>query len=55
MELSYNFFKTFCHAYKYEKLEMDTNSLHLGLSAETLEDVILSVKRDQCNAMQSRD
>ena len=34
---------------------MDTDSLYLALSEENFEDVILSEKRDQWNAMRSRD
>ena len=44
-----NFFKKFCDTDKYEKREMDTNSLYLALSEENLEDVILPEKRAEWN------
>ena len=44
LELYYNFFKKFCATDKYEELEMDTESLYLALSAESLEDAILPEK-----------
>ena len=45
LELYYNFFKKFCDTEKYEKLEMDTDSLYLALSEENLEDIILPEKK----------
>ena len=47
--------KMFRDADRYEKLEMDTNSLHLALSEENMENVVLSKKRNQWNAMRLRD
>ena len=41
LELYYNFSKKFCDTEKYEVLEMDTDSLHLALSEENLEDIVL--------------
>ena len=54
LELYYNFFKTFCDTDKYEELEMDTNSLYLALTEETLEDVILSEKRAEWSQLPSK-
>ena len=45
LDFYYNFFKKFCDTDKYEELEMDTDSLHLALSEENLEDVILPEKQ----------
>ena len=38
----------------YEELEKNVNSPYLVLLEENIEDIILSEKRDQCNAMRSR-
>ena len=51
LELYYNFFKKFCDTDKYQELEMDSNSLHLVLSEEILEDVILPKKRAECDQL----
>ena len=51
----YNFFKKFCDTDKYEEFEMDTDSLHLALSEEKLEDVILPEKRAEWNQLPSKD
>ena len=55
LELYYNFFKKFCDTEKYEELEMDTDSLYLPLSEEILEDIILPEKRNEWEAIRSRD
>ena len=55
LELYYNFFKKFCDTEKYEELEMDTDSLYLALSEENLEDIILPEKRNEWEAIRSRD
>ena len=55
LELYYNFFKLFCDTDKYEKLEMDTDSLYLALSEENLEDVILPEKRAEWEQLRSKD
>ena len=55
LELYYNFFKKFCETDKYEKLEMDTDSLYLALSDENLEDVILPEKRVEWDQLRSKD
>ena len=34
LELYYNFFDKFCDVYKFEELEMDTDSLYLALAEE---------------------
>ena len=54
LELYYNFFKKFCDTDKYEELEMDTNSLYLGLSDENL-DVFLPEKRAEGDQLRSKD
>ena len=55
LELYHNFFKKFCHTEKYDELEMDTDSPYLDVSEEILEDFILPVKRNEWEAMRSRD
>ena len=55
LELHYNFFKNFCDADKYEKLEVDTDSLYLALAEENLEDVILPEKRAEWHQLRSKD
>ena len=55
LELYYNFFKKFCDTEKYEELEMDTDSIYLALSEENLEDIFLPEKRNEWDAIRSRD
>ena len=56
LELCHNFFKKFCDTQKYEKLETDTDSLHLALSEKKLEDTIFpEKKRNEWEAICSRD
>ena len=55
LELYYNFLKKFCNTGKYEELEMDTDSLYLALSEENFEDIVLPEKRDEWEAIRSRD
>ena len=55
LELYYNFFKNFCDTDKFEKLEMDTDSLYLALSEENLVDAILPKKRAEWNQLRSKD
>ena len=55
LELYYIFFKKFCDTDKYEELEMDTDSLHLALSEENLEDVILPDKRAEWDKLRSKN
>ena len=50
-----NFLEKYCDTEKYEELEMDTDSLYLALSEENLEDIILPQKRNQWEAIRSRD
>ena len=45
----------FFDADKPEELEMDTNSLHFALSEENMGDIVLSLKRNQWNALRLRD
>ena len=54
-ELYYKFFKKFCDIEKYEELEMGTDSLYLPLSEENLEDILLPEKRNEGEAIRSRD
>ena len=51
----YIFFERFSDTEKYEKLEMDTDSLYLALSEENLEDLILPEKRNEWETIRSRD
>ena len=55
LELYYIFFKKFCDTEKNEELEMDTDSLYLALSEENLEDIFLPEKRNEWEAIRSRD
>ena len=55
LELYYKFFKKFCDTYKYEELDMVTDSLHLVSSEEYLEDVILPKKRAEWDQLSSKD
>ena len=55
LELYYDFFKSFCDTDKYEKLEMDTDSLYLVFFEENLEDVILPAKRAELDQLRSKD
>ena len=55
LELYYNFFKKFSDTDKYEKLEMDTDSLYLALSEENLENAILPEKRVEWDHLRSKD
>ena len=55
LEFYYNFFKNFFDNDKYEELEMDTDSLFLALSEETLEDVIVPEKRAELDQLRSKD
>ena len=40
LELYYNFYNKFCKVNKFEKLEMDTDSLYLALAEKKLEECI---------------
>ena len=55
LELYYNLFKNFCDTEKYEELKMDTDSLCLAMSEENVEDIILPEKRNEWEAIRSRD
>ena len=55
LELYYNFSKKLCDTDMYEELEMDTDSLYLALSEETLEDVIVPEKRAEWDQLRSKD
>ena len=55
LELYYNFLKKYCDTKKYEELEMNTNSLFLALSENILEEKILPEKRNEWEAIRSRD
>ena len=54
LELYYIFFKKFSDTDKYEKFEMNNDSLYLALSEEKLEDVILPEKRAEWNQLRSK-
>ena len=55
LEFYYNFFKKFSDTEKQEELGMDTDSLCLALSEGNLEDIILPEKRNDWEALRSRD
>ena len=55
LELYHKFFKKFCDTDKYEELELDTDSLYLALSEESLEDVILPKKSAEWDQLRSKD
>ena len=55
LELYYNFLKKFCDTGKYEELEMDTDSLYLAMSEENLKDIIRPEKKNEWEAIRSRD
>ena len=55
LQFFYNYFKKFCDTEKYEELEMDTDSLYWALSEENLEYVIFPEKRNEWEAIRSRD
>ena len=55
LELYYNFFETFCDTKTYEELEMDTDSLYLALSEKDLEEIVLPERRNEWEALRSRD
>ena len=55
LEFYYNFFKKFCDTGKHEELETDTDFLCLSLSEENSEDIILPEKRNEWEAIYSRD
>ena len=55
LELYCYFFKNFWDTYKYEELEMSTDSLYLALSEDNLNDVIFPEKRAEWNQLRSKD
>ena len=55
LDLYYNFFKKFCDTYKYEELEMDTDSLYLALSEEKLGEVIVPKNRAEWDQLRSNE
>ena len=55
LELYYNFFDKFCDVYKFEVLEMDTDSLYLALAEENLYDCIQPDKRAAWEKMRESD
>ena len=54
LELYCNF-KKFCDTDKYERIEMDNDSLYLALSEENSEDVSLPKKRAEWDQLRSKD
>ena len=55
LELYYNFFTRFCDVNKFEKLEMDTDSLYLDLAEKELEDCIRPEMRAEWQRLRSND
>ena len=55
LQLYFNFFKKFCDTEKYEEFEMDTDSLYLALPEENLEYIVLPERRNEWEALRSRD
>ena len=55
LELYYNFFTRFCHVNKFEELEIETDSLHLALAEEELEDCIRPEMRAKWQRLRSND
>ena len=55
LELYYNFFTRFCVVNKFEELEMDTDSLYLGLAENELEDCIRPEMRAEWQRFRSND
>ena len=55
LELYYNFFTRFCDVNKFEELEMDTESLYLGLAEKELEDCIRPELRAEWQRLRSID
>ena len=55
LELYYNFFSRFCDVSKFEKLELDTDSLYLAPAEKELEDCIRPEKRAEWQTLRSND
>ena len=55
LELYYNFFTRFCVVNKVEELQMDTDSLYLGLAEKELEDCIRPEMRKEWRKLRSND
>ena len=55
LEQYYNLFTRFCHVNKFEKLEMDTDSLYLTLAEKELEDCIRPEMRAEWQSLRSND
>ena len=55
LELYYNFFEKVCDTEKYEELQMDTDSFYSSLSEGNSVDNILPEKRNEWEAVRSRD
>ena len=55
LELNYNFFHKYCDENKFEELEMDTDSLHLALAEDNLDDCILPEKKAQWTLIRQND
>ena len=54
LDLYYNFFEKFCDTDKYEELELDTDSFHIALLEENLENIILPKKRAEWDQLHSK-
>ena len=55
LELMYNFFFRFCDSFKYEFIEMDTDSMYLSSSEEQLEELIKPELKLLWSSMRSND
>ena len=55
LELYYNFFTRFCDLNKFEKLEIDTDSLYLALAEKELEDCIRPETGAEWQRLRSND
>ena len=55
LQLYYNFFTRFCDLNKFEKLEMDTDSLYLALAEKELEDCVRLEMRAEWQRLRSND
>ena len=55
LELYYKFFERFCDVNKFEKLEMDTDSLYLALSEKELYDCIREKSKAEWGLLRTED
>ena len=55
LEPYYNFFERFCDVYKFEVLEMDTDSLYLAMSETELYDCIREESKVESELLRTED